>query len=110
MQSKTIDLTRQYGCPACMTVAYFTIYGVPHVARRFWRSDLPGTGKIELYTYAPGITRPSVTDEDWLGYANEAYPTRVDVAAMVAVASVEGSGYLPTAPADAARRAAAIEL
>lgn len=52
-----------------MTVAYFRAHGVTHVARRFFREDLPDTGRIELYTVAPDRDASSAFSEDWLGYA-----------------------------------------
>lgn len=71
MVAKQISLSHQYGCIAYMTIATFVIYGVTHRARRFFRADLPGTGKIELYTISPDAPdQDSAFSEDWLGYAN----------------------------------------
>lgn len=67
--NKHIDLSGQYGCAATMTVVDTTICGIPHRLRRFWREDLPTSGKVEMYTMCPGEDHSSVTAEDWLGYA-----------------------------------------
>jgi hypothetical protein len=68
-----------------------------HEPPEFW-PDLQTTGKIEVYTVAPDHARAdaiSAFREDWLCYANEFEPSRTDLAAMRAIAAVEGSGYAP---------------
>lgn len=97
------DLSSQYGAAATMVFATFVVDGVIHRARRFWRSDT-GVARIELYTICP-INTTSAHDidylassysEDWLRYVDEIAPTRVDVAAMDAIAAVPHSGYHAT--------------
>lgn len=100
---KHIDLSHQYGCRAWMTVAYFTVFGVQHVARRFFRADMAETGKIELYTVAPDRDPQWTFSEDWLGYAVEG--TRVAAVAAHALASVDSM-----LDADQRERFAAVEL
>jgi hypothetical protein len=109
-----IDLSRRYGCAATMTVAYFVYAGIVHVARRLWRQDLSGTGKIELYTVSPDrVHADSISSfsEDWLGYVDEFNPSRAHLAAMEAVAAVAGSTYtVHSLAASQAARYAQIEL
>lgn len=116
--AKTFNLEHQFGCAATMTVAYFVACGLVHVARRLWRSDLPGTGKIELYTIVPYNTSNMTSDEafvsssfseDWLRYADEFNPSRVDAMAMVAIAQCDAN-YIPTHALEATQRASAIEF
>ncbi len=110
--AKTFNLEHQFGCAATMTIAYFVACGLVHVARRLWRSDLPGTGKIELYTVCPltpSARVDSAFSEDWLGYADEFNPSRVDAMAMVAIAQCDAT-YIPTHALAAMQRASAIEL
>lgn len=98
----TVDLSVQYDCPASLTTVTFSTAAARIVARRFWRSDSPGTGKIELYTIGPdGWT------EDFLGYVH-ADPARRGrdqsrAAHLIAVAEA-------VCAADTSERAAAIEL
>lgn len=111
--SKTYSLEHQFGCAATMTIAYFVAFGLVHVARRLWRSDLVGTGKIELYTVCPltpAARVDSAFSEDWLRYVDEFSPSRVDAMAMVAITAAAGSTYVPTHALEAIQRAGAIEL
>lgn len=112
------DLSAQYGAPATMVFATFVVDGVIHRARRFWRSDT-GVARIELYTICP-VNTTSANDidylastqcEDWLRYVDESAPTRVDFAAMEAVAAVPNSGYHMTSVGySAAKRASLLEM
>lgn len=114
--SKHVDLSPQYGAPATLTVAWFEHCGVAHVATRFWRSDFLSTGKIEIYTVEPHDPASDSTElgwyygatQDFLRYADEACPSRTDVAAMLAIAAVDGS--FRSLHADQAARFAALEL
>lgn len=77
--STHVDLAGRYGCRAYQTVVTFLFAGIVHRARRFFRSDMPTTGQIELYTIEPypaGYTNMTVLgwydsafSEDFLGYA-----------------------------------------
>jgi hypothetical protein len=112
--NKHTNLSHQYGCRAYMTTATFVAYGIFHVARRFFRADMPGTGKIELYTVEPypgahatALTElawyDSTTTEDWLGYAVDG--TRV---ASLAAAALDAVGS--TTASDQEARFGLIEL
>lgn len=109
-----INLSTQYGCHAWMTVATFVVYGIVHRARRFFRADLPGTGRIELYTVAPfpGASATTMTElgwydstcsEDWLGYA-------VDGTLVARRAAMALDDAASTIAAAQAERFAGIEL
>jgi len=93
------DLRRQYDCAATMTVATFVVHGVAHRARRFWREDMPTSGKIELYTLSPypGEESTSLTEygwysgttcEDFLRYVDRDNPSAVD---DIAIAAIRGA-------------------
>lgn len=98
-----VNLSAQYGVRAYMTIATFVACGIVHVARRFFRADLPGSGKIELYTVAPGADPTLTINEDWLGYAVPG--TRV---ARLAAAALDAVGSITDA--DQTARAAALEM
>lgn len=51
--SQHVILSSQYGCPATLTTVRFSYKGVAHVARRFWRRDMPSTGAVEIYLIDP---------------------------------------------------------
>ena len=98
------DCSRNYGCPATLTSAAFEAHGILHVARRLYRSDLPTSGKIELYTVEPGTTT-----EDFFRYVNEFEPSKVDVQAIEAIKSADPS-YMPPASYDFVARVKNLEL
>ena len=109
--SKTLPAATHYahthhGYLESQTVAYFTLFGITHVARRFFREDLPTTGKVEIYTVEPGRDPSSAFSEDWLGYAVPG--TKSGDAALEAVraATAARCGDL----SDVAERYALIEL
>lgn len=74
-----VNLSRQYGCPATLTSASFMHKGMEHVARRFFRADMPETGRIEIYT----IDHDGL--EDFLRYATDVGGSQLDTAARLAV-------------------------
>jgi hypothetical protein len=112
------DLRAQYGCRAYMTVVTFIFAGVAHRARRFFREDLKGTGKTELYTLQPypGADAASCTEfgwysstttEDFLCYAADVPVCRRDrIAAVLLDAAVTGNALAMEQDA----RFAALEL
>jgi hypothetical protein len=111
---KHVNLSSQYGCRAYMTVATFVVCGIVHRARRFFRADMPTTGRVELYTIEsyPGTAITTMTEsgwyasavsEDWLGYAVDG--SRVARHAMAALDAVDSM-----VASDAAERAALVEL
>lgn len=71
--AKHVNLAHQYGCAATMTVVTFLYAGIVHRARRFWREDMPTSGKVEIYTIEPypGEQYSSVTELGWYTYASE---------------------------------------
>ena len=80
--------------------------GVVHVARRFFRDDLPESGKVEVYTVAPDRDHSSAFSEDWLGYAVAG--TRSGDAAIAAIAAATALRVGDASDTEA--RYAAIEL
>lgn len=99
-----INLSRQYGCRAYMTVVTFIFAGVVHRARRFFREDMaPTTGRTELYTLEPfpGSEATSCTplgwyesavSEDFLGYVAAVPTSRRDrIATVLVEAAVTGN-------------------
>jgi hypothetical protein len=106
--NKHIDLSAQYGCKATMTVVDTVIMGIPHRLRRFWREDLPTSGKVEMYTMCPGEDHSSVTAEDWLGYAVAG--TKQGDAAIKAVRQVIEGRAEDLLGREQAARYAAIEM
>lgn len=84
----------------------YTHAGVTHVARRFFRDDLPESGKVEIYTVAPDRDASSAFSEDWLGYAVPG--TRSGDAAIAAIqaATAQRAGD----QSDTSARYAAVEL
>jgi hypothetical protein len=97
-ESSHHDLSRQYGCHASMTVATFVLCGIVHRARRLFRADLPGTGKIEVYTIQPyqaggHLTEfgwySATTNEDFFCYATPNGTSKLDRAAAMAIAMAE---------------------
>lgn len=115
------DLSSQYDGAANLTVAYFVVCGVFHIARRFFRADMPGTGKIELYTKEsyPGADFTTCTEAGWYGtafgedflrYVDEFNPSRVDSIAMTAIAAAAAGTYVTSVSHDATVRASLIEL
>lgn len=114
--SRHIDLSRQYGCRAFMVVVTFLFAGVAHRARKLYRADMAGTGKIELYTLEPRPANSNstmlgwyegVASEDWLGYAAAEPTSRRDRLAALLVAQAEGGDELG---ADMSARFELIEL
>lgn len=111
------DLSGRYGCRASMTHVTFVFCGIVHRARRFFRADMPDSGKIELYTlepYAAGWTTStelgwyeSATSEDWVGYAAAEPKSRRDrLATMLINAAISGDQL----GADQEARYAAMEM
>lgn len=98
------DISRQYGCPATLTSAAFEAHGILHVARRLYRSDLPTSGKIELYTVEPGTTT-----EDFFRYVNEFEPSKVDIQAIAAIKAADPTYATPPA-FDFVQRVSLLEL
>lgn len=85
---------------AHITIAYFVLAGIAHKAVRFWRHDYLKTGKIEVYTLEPFSAEHTMcTEEGWyaatagdfLRYANETNPSKVDSAAMLAIAAADST-------------------
>lgn len=115
--STHFDLSRNYGCPATMTVVTFRTKGAIIRARRFWRADMPETGKIEMYTLEPTNTYSSghnpadttFATEDFLRYANTENPSR-DEAIAIKLIQNEITHSVTLIPADTAERYAMIEL
>lgn len=116
--SKHVDLSGYYDCPASLTKAWFEHCGVAHVAIRIWRSDLLSTGKIEIYTIEPHdptkyssgeVGRRLATEhyatcqQDFLRYASEDAPIRVDLAAMAAISAACPAAYATLATDQIAR-------
>lgn len=115
------DLTAQYGCTASMTVVTFVAHNVVHRARRFFREDLPESGKVEIYTIAsyPGAEYTmstelgwyaSTTNEDWMRYADKRNPSAVDAVALERIAAAQSATFVSTMGADQSERFALIEL
>ena len=100
------DLTARYGSLATLTSAYFVYSGIVHRAVRFYRSDLIGTGKIEIYTCPPGES----WGEELFKYADEFKPSRLDVLAIAAILAASPGTYVPTHAFQAIERANGIEL
>ena len=88
---------------ATVTTVYFTYCGIVHRAIRFWRHDYLRTGKIEIYTLEPwpGLDYTSSSEEGWYAYssgdffryANEVFPSCLDVIAMSAIAAMSNGTY-----------------
>jgi hypothetical protein len=103
--SAHINLSRQYGCRAYMTVVTFLFAGVVHRARRFFREDMPTTGRIELYTLEPHAGQwttwttctplgwyESAHCEDDMGYVAAVPTSRRDrIATVLVEAAVTGN-------------------
>lgn len=105
----------QYEGGAMTTIAYFVFAGIVHRAVRFWRADFLSTGKLEIYTLEPYSAEHTsctalgwwtYTAGDFLRYANESNPSRVDVAAMTAIANASKGTYSNLHTEQAARFAA----
>lgn len=117
------DCSYQYGGEladkglAHTTTAYFVVAGLLHVAVRFWRHDYLKTGRIEIYTVEPRDPASSSTELGWntfaqrdfLGYANEAHPSKTDLVAMCAIAAASEGTYT-SAHVGSAKRFAQMEL
>jgi hypothetical protein len=111
------DCSHNYGGPAHQTSVTFVFSGIVHRAVRFWRSDSLSTGKIEIYTIEPHNPDSTVTElgwntfsaEDFLRYADESNPSKVDLLAMSAIASASKGTYW-SLHTDSAARFAAMEL
>ncbi len=102
------DLSRQYGCAATMTVVTFLVHGMLHRARRFWREDMPTSGKVEIYSLEPWAGQwttmtefgwyDSAMCEDWLRYASDDVSNTVDSMAtaciQLAIANVSAVGNM----------------
>lgn len=105
---KHINLAHQYGCAATMTVVYIVIFGIPHCLRRFWREDMPESGKVEMYTLCPGTVNPNAFDEQWLGYADPT--TRHGAMAIVAMRAAREARSADELGADMSARYAMMEM
>lgn len=82
MMNETIkhtNLSRQYGCRASQSFAWFIYRGVAHYATRFVREDLPETGRIEIYTNEPDA--PLACGTEFLRYAKEFGGSDLDIIA-----------------------------
>jgi hypothetical protein len=112
------NLSGRYGCRAYMTVVTFVFSGVVHRARRFFRADMTGTGKVELYTVEPypGEDRTSSTEfgwyesttsEDFLGYAAANPQSRRD---RLAVELLDSAVTGDSLGADTRERVAQMEM
>jgi hypothetical protein len=100
---------------AHITVAYFVAAGLVHKAVRFWRHDYLKAGRIEIYTIEPYHAEGTTCTElgwalsspgDFLRYANEIQPSRVDLEAMSAIQAASKGTYSSAHVAQAARYAA----
>jgi hypothetical protein len=116
--SSHTSLSGTYGCRAYMIVVTFMFAGIAHRARRFFRADMPGTGKIELYTLDPfpGVAATSCTElgwyesamsEDFLGYVADAPTSRRDRIATVLIESAVTGNAISLATSE---RYAAMEM
>lgn len=106
IQTATHYAHNNHGYLEAQTRVTYLHAGVVHVARRFFRDDLPESGKVEVYTVAPDRDPSSAFSEDWLGYAVPG--TRSGDAAIAAIqaATAQRAGDL----SDTEARYAAIEL
>lgn len=105
----------QYEGGAHTTIVYFVFAGIVHRAVRFWRADYLKTGKLEIYTLEPySAEHTSCTELGWytytagdfLRYADESNPSRVDLVAMSAIAAASKGSYSSMHTEQAARYAA----
>lgn len=115
------DISHQYGCTATLTDVTFFYCGIVHRARRFWREDLPASGKIELYTIEryPGSDATSLTEfgwytttgtEDWFRYVDRFKPSTVDAFAMRLIAAAISGQCADLVGEEQATRFGLIEL
>lgn len=88
------------------TRVVYTHAHVTHVARRFFRDDLPESGKVEVYTVAPDKDPESAFSEDWLGYAVPGTKSGDAAIAAIEAAVAQRAGD----QSDSAERFAGIEL
>lgn len=93
-----------HGYAESLTIATFKANGLDHIARRFWRADVPNTGKIELYLVEPGTEH-----EDFFRYVDEFSPSKVDLAAIAGIKASDPS-YLAPACYDFVARVNNLEL
>ena len=100
---KHTNLSRQYGCRASQSFAWFTYQGVAHYATRFTREDMPSTGRIEIYTNEPDA--PLACGTEFLRYAKEFGGSDLDII----VRSLIGRANADIDPA-CVERFAAIEM
>lgn len=114
------DCSSHYGAEAGQTglahttIAYVVFAGIVHRVVRFWRHDYLKTGKIEIYTlesFSAEYTSCTelgwytYTQGDFFCYANESSPSKLDLAAMQAIAAADPT-YTSAHLAQAARYAA----
>lgn len=95
-----------HGYVESQTRVVYTHDHVTHVARRFFRDDVPESGKVEVYTVAPDKDPSSAFNEDWLGYAVPGTRSGDAAIAAIATAVAERCGD----QSDTEARFAAIEL
>lgn len=114
--STHVELSHHYGCRAFMVTVTFLYAGIVHRARKFFRADMPSTGRIELYTIEPyQAAYTTCTEIGWythgsedpMGYVADVPTSRRD---RLAHALIERATGGDVAGNDQSERYAAIEL